>query len=366
MTRATRMFRALRVKPLAAVAFLAAVVYVPGIYSVAGMPRWWVIAIGLPLASTLDLRALWWPITALMAGIVAWAAASVAFAPHPHAAALEAVLVGITCLGAVAASNLDDGIGDVLAGLAGGVAVSAALCVPQTLGWWSPVAQSSVPAGLFYNSEVLAEVAAPLLVWAALSRRWALAIAMAVPVALCHSRVALIAGMVGLLWAWRPRWWVWAGLGCAALAAGYAGLMWFGLSKFASAIDRLGLWITAWYSLTPLGRGIGWWAAAHPGPYEEFAHSDAIQAVIELGPAAALIAAIPALILWRGRGTLGERAAYVAICFEALVSFPLHLPVGAFLGAVLAGGLARRGAVVRAAGLAGRVDGDLAPGRQAA
>ncbi len=115
-----------------------------------------------------------------------------------------------------------------------------------------------------------------------------------------------------------------------------------GIDKLTSAGQRIILWIATVMAMTPLGNGLGWFAAAHPS--EEYAHSDVLQAVAELGVGAILFLAIPVVLMFRSRGNNAERAAFVAVCVEAIVSFPLHLPASGFLAALLAGYLAGRSA----------------------
>ena len=344
-------------------AFLVGVAYFPGIPSAASMPRWWVLALGLPLASRLDLRALGPFALTLLAATLAWAfAASFFGSPHPHAAALEWDFLALLCLVAVAAAGLDD-LGPTIEALAWGVAASALLCVPQALGW-SPVPLSGgKAAGLFINSEVMAETAAPLVAWAASSRRWPLAAVLALPLALCGSRLAPAAAAAGLLWAWRPRRaWVRPALVLTLAAAAAASLV---LLKVESGGQRVVLWVAAAYSITPLGRGLGWWAAAHPGPFEEFVHSDLLQAMVELGAGAAPLAAFFAAALWRTTDA-GPRAALAAAYLEAVVSFPLHVPCAGFLVFALAGYALRRRARVRGAGPRGGADARARYGRAGA
>lgn len=326
------------------------------------MPRWWVLALGLPLASRLDPRALGPLPTVLLAATLAWAlAASFLGSPHPHAAALEWLFLALLCLSAVAAAGADD-LAPVLAALAWGVAASALLCVPQSLGW-SPVPTSGLPAGLFMSSEVMAETAAPLAAWAAATRRWPLAAVLAIPLALCGSRVAPAAAAAGLLWAWQPRRsWIRIALALVLLAAATAALA---LLKVDSGGTRAVLWVAAALSVTLTGRGLGWWAAAHPGPYEEFVHSDLLQAMVELGAGSILLAAFFAAALWRTKDA-GPRAALAAACLEALVSFPLHVPCAGFLAFALAGHALRRRSRVRCHGLLGGAGARARDGRAAA
>jgi hypothetical protein len=338
----------------AILAFCVAVAYGPGLFAAPVSPKWWVIAVGLPLVSPLDPRSMWAPASWCMAGAVVWAAAAIYDAPHPHAAAMDTFFLALLCLTAYGAAGLDD-IGPALTGMSWGMAISAVLCVPQWLGWWSPVPQSAAPAGLFYNREVLVEIVAPLFVWALLARRWMLVALLSIPVALCHSRVAIVAIAAALLWAWSPqrRWTKWCVV-FLLMTGAIALLAVLGSAKWGTAFERASFWLTAVYSITPLGRGPGWWALSHVGPYEEFVHSDVLQSVVELG-AGALLLAVPLIAAWwRGAGSTAERAAYAAITVEALVSFPIHLPAGGFLGFALAGFLARDRGVVCVPGLASR------------
>ncbi len=331
---------------LSALAFLVAAAYLPGIYSAASSPRWWVLAVGLPLASDLDPRRL--PVVAsafLLLG-PAWAAATLTWTPDPYAGALAWYQLALLGLVAVAASGVE--VGPVLTAFGWGLAISAALAVPQALGWHplpatyapSPLPGFAAPSGLFYSPEVLAVTATPVLVWATLARRWLLAVITSVPLALCGSRAAVLVASVGLLYGWRPerRWPRWAAIVLAVLIA--PAVLLISPDKAATGAARIVLWLSALHSVTPLGRGLGWWQVAHPGPYEEFAHSDALQSFVELGSVAGLLLGALVVLLWRTTAALPERAALVAACATAAVSFPIHLPASGFLFALLAGHVA--------------------------
>lgn len=336
-------------------AFVVAAVYIPNIFSAASMPRWWAIAIGLPLVSNLDPRKLPFPIAVCLAAGLMWAAISLLWSPDLQAGALGLLMLVLLCLAMIAAAGEED-LDLTIEAFGWGLSISCALAVPQWLGW-SPVAQVAAPAGLFMNSEVLAEVAAPVLVWALLGRRWVLANILMIPLALCHSRIAVLAAFAGLLWAWQPAsaWLKGTVIAGMAIAAGSSVTM-LGIEKFAGAMDRMVLWGAAVQSITIPGRGLSWWAAAHPGPYEELAHSDLLQMMVEIGIGALPLLVVPIMILsWRSAGKTAERAALAAFCLEGLVSFPVHLPASGFLAAVLAGSLARCRADVRASRLAGGI-----------
>lgn len=339
-------------------AFAVAVAFIPGIMSSALAGRWAVIAIGIPLVGQISFR--FSPvIQATLAMGFAWAIASLMITPDVKDASLQLffMILLIAVMGAASQVETLDG---AMAGMCWGVGISSALCL-FTILWGHPVVAqtSSYYAGLFFNSEVLTELAAPLLVWAICSRRWDLAAATVVPVLVNTSRVAALVVVLSLLYAYRPRSkWVWLAM-MAGGAAVLGTLLWhysMGNSKVGSALLRIFDWEWTALSITPSGRGIGWFRVTHMG--EEFAHSDVLQAMAELGLGSLCFAVIPFYIFRNSRGTYAERAAFFAICIEMVISFPLHVPATAFLAALLTGYLASDRPVVRRV----RLDGGIQDG----
>lgn len=312
------------------------------------------MAVGLALASRLDPRGLERPVALCCLGGLIWGAASLVVAPHPHAGALALYYLALVSLAMVAGAQAT--IDRTLIAFSLGIGVSAILAVAQVAGW-NLVPQGSAPAGLFFNSELLAELAAPLCVWAFWCRRWTLAVLMAIPVGLCHSRIALLLVLVGLLYGIKfERRWIKPALLILISGIGMVSIFALGLGKFDSATDRIGLWLTAGLSITPWGRGLGWWEAAHPSGFQTLVHSDALQFMVELGLGGLFFLAIPPIILWRKAGSVAERALFVCLTVDGLVSFPLHFPASAFLFGMVAGHLSRARGNVRVVKLAGRVD----------
>lgn len=323
--------------------------FLPGIFSAGGMPKWWCAAIAIPLLSSLKRV----PIPAL--ALLGWALFLQIYKGHPVEGGFDLLML-LIFIGAIAV-GAELGADGILRGALWGLLPSM-LLVPLQLMDMSPVVQGAAPAGLFFNSEVLAEVSAILLAWALVERRWLWAIVPAVPVLLCHSRIAPMLVVAALLFAWAPKRWpmrlaVAASFGCAALAA----IVVFGPAKFDTAGLRMVLWGAATMSITPLGHGLGWWRAAHPFPIEEVVHSDVLQIFVELGIVGG------ALLIWLGARTwfakkgptsLAQRATFIVFSGECLVSFPMHTPAAAFIGGVLAGSLAYGRADVRSARLPGR------------
>jgi hypothetical protein len=230
-----------------------------------------------------------------------------------------------------------------------------AASVLQYFGW--QVAPHIGLSGFYLNTEVLAELTAPLLLWAFWSNRWVLTGIMSTSLLLCHSRIAVFVVACGLLFGWRAPRTVKVACIVVLMIAGVAAVFMIadGPGKYLSGMTRIMYWGTAVLSIVPGGRGLAWWAAAHPFPFEEFVHSDVLQAMLELGLGSVFFLAIPVMVLRRSGG-LAERAAYIGICVEAVFSFPMHLPATGFLAAVLTGYLARRSGDVRVAGSESRVE----------
>lgn len=328
-------------------AFLVAAAFVPGLMSAAIVPRWAVIALGIPLVSQIR-----WQIPtalqlALLAG-VAWSAASILRTLDPADSLLQFFFM-LCLLAVMGVGSQLESLDQAISGLCWGLGLSSALCVATLVTGQHFVAyhHPDLIPGLFYNSEVLVEFAAPLVVWAAVKRRWWLVVTSIVPIAANNSRIAVISLIIGLIVGFWPKSTkmrvVTITVGTVALCSAVAWLT-MGSFKFGSAASRVTSWLTAVYSFTPAGHGFGWWRATHAG--EEFAHSDVLQAFAEIGLAALLFALVPLYAL-RNRRDHAERAAFIVICIELGLSFPLHVPATGFLAALLAGFLVRTGAGVR-------------------
>lgn len=322
----------------AVLGFAVSAAYWPGLISGSFVPRWAVIAVGLPLVSSLTPRSVPNWVSLALAFLVALAMLSLLGSPYPEAGALDLLFIVLLCGAFFFGAGLES-MDPVMKGVIAGTAISAALCVPQYFGWWNPVAEISKPAGLFFSSEVMGEFAALVFVWSARRGWWPIAALMLIPVVLTGSRIGMIAAAVGLIygWGWRAVVPALALLIVAAIAAVL-------FAKLGSAEHRVTMWGAAILALSPLGNGLGWTSAAYP--YEEFIHSDALQALVELGVGALVLLAVP-FASFRGRGTVADRALLVAVCIEVLVSFPLHFPASGFLAAVVAGFMAGTGPLVR-------------------
>lgn len=363
--------------------FAVAVAYWPTMLSAAFMPRWAAIAIGLPLASRLDPRDLRPSVAWVLLWLLTVAAIATTWAsPDPLAGYEEMIFMGLLCLALVAGANLDNA-DEVMIGAGFGLALSVfGILFAMNADEGRTVYAST--SGLFYNSEVFAEFSAIIFVWALLRPRYLIAAIALVPILICESRIALVIAAAAMLYAFGPRSRLKMAVLVVLLVVVAASLVFIlGPGKAGTAGQRAILWISTFYAWTQFGHGLGWFATVHS--QEQFAHSEVLQTVAELGIGGVAALLIPVLALSSKRGNHAERAAFVAVCFECAVSFPLHLPANGFLAAVLAGvllsrrpvvlmggdhvavadgaGVQQREAAYRAVAVAGRSGGGAVPSR---
>lgn len=260
----------------------------------------------------------------------------------------------------VYASSLND-IRLVLRGLALGLGVSAIVVVFQAFG--VPVVYSATikPAGLFINSNALAEASALVLLLLIAARMWVW-LPVAIPGLIYSSRAVMLGLIVAMLaWVWdRSRKAAIALVITSAVALGVVAA-YFPFGFLSSVDQRLDLWRDTIDGLTWRGWGIGSFdflypmLASHVNTMEsrpQYAHNDALQLLFELG-----IGALPLLVM--ALMLLGvkddNRPAYACFLVISLFGFPSYLPVTGFLAAFLAGRLSRAGNFVWNGGFNGRL-----------
>ena len=336
------------------------VAFWPTMLSPTYTPRWAAIAVLVPLCCKLDPRDIpaslrWVFIVVLTAGFMATRWAS----PDPMGGYLEMMFVVMLGLAFIAGANLES-LDEVMDGVGAGLAVSVFVSLYQ-LSTASDQGRDGLfgapPIGMFGNSEVFAELAALVFVWAAARPRIIVASIAALPLLLCNSRIAIFSALAGLLFAYGPK----SKLRMAAaviglVIAGMSLVFIFGSGKVMSADHRLIIWTTTFLSWTQFGHGLGWFQASYP--QEEFAHSDALQTIAEFGIAGFALLAIPFMAFKSNRGTNADRAVFFAVCIEIAFSFPLHMPASGFVAAIVAGFLvSRRPVVLLGSDLSGYEDG---------
>ncbi len=291
------------------------------------------------------------------------------------------ILAGCFCVGF---SFSDEDVDDLWKGFGAGMVVSACFAIGQKFGmeslglkpsWFSsddpvwsiydktiwsiyPVGQ----VGIFLSKNMASDAAVLALIGCCAWSRIVFIPAAAVSMWLVGGRAGAMAlGAAGFAGLWfsfpgrRP------GLAAVAAAAAVIVLLLAHLGLLGQFSDRLQIWELVARNLTILGHGAGTFAVAATGI--EHAHNEFLHYAFELGIGSVLLWGIFAHAL--GSGPVLERCALVAILAQSVVWFPLHAPVPAFLGMVLAGRLCglrdRAAGLERARGMAcslGLFDGD--------
>jgi hypothetical protein len=107
--------------------------------------------------------------------------------------------------------------------------------------------------------------------------------------------------------------------------------------------EHASIWTAAIADLHLFGNGLGSFAADFGRA--EYAHNEPLHFVYELGVLALPILALALYLM--NRTKYDDALVLVAILAISLFSFPLHMPVTGFAAALAAGGIARRGYLVR-------------------
>lgn len=327
--------------------FLVAIAFWPGTMDPASVLRWGVMAVGAPLLLFAHAREIPRALGGAGVALVVTMAASVIWSSDALNGIDQAVHVAIIgmvfCLGA-SATNLRR----LWVGMAAGMTIAAVIAVAQMfdLHWLSVLGidqmrAASGPGGLSVNKNMLAEAGLMTLILSIGHGIWWGAASAALILAITTSKAAL--GSLAFVAAiyYRDRFPLMSTLGVGALAIAIAIL--FAQENY-SVIQRLDMWSEAIADMTPWGKGLG--SFAFEFPRIEHAHNEYLQLAYELGVLAALPIGILIYII-KEAPNAPERYALIAICGVGLFSFPFHMPLTAFMAALCAGHLARRGALVR-------------------
>lgn len=334
--------------------FCVTVAYVPLIPSGSSFGRYAAIGAG---AAALLWRARIVPSVghALLAGLLGWMVCGFLWTTSWHDTAGELAVWAILAASFCVAFDLPD-LDGVLAGFCAGMLISACFSIGQRAGidpefmasWFSSadpvwsVYDKTVwsiydrPVGLFLSKNMATDAAALAIIACCARQRIVFMPAAAVAFLLVGGRAGFLAlGVALACWAWlanpKLRGPIFAS---AAYCAGIVALL--GVAGFFGRYDdRLQIWDLVVRHVTPIGYGLGTFAVAAPGL--EYAHNEFLHYAFELGIGSILLWGIFGYAL--GGGPVLERVMLAAILAQSLVWFPLHAPVPAFLGMVLAGHL---------------------------
>jgi hypothetical protein len=333
----------------------------PGITGFALVVRWGLFGIGIAAMMFRPLTP--HPMHRMLLLTLAWAAFSILWQPV-WAEGLNG-LIQLSFFVAAIAIGLElkaDAGRPLMIGLGIAITVSMVIGIIQ---FRHPmdIPAVNIPAGLFVNRIMFGEAAAVALVGALALRLWVLVPSAFVSVAIAQCRGAYLACAVcGILWLW-PR----SRLGAVACALGLV----FGVSLSIAfmehgplSLERLYVWHDAIDGFDFIGNGIGSFYTMSPAygghtallnVREAHAHNDLLEIVFELGAGSIFLVTV-FIVALSVQSPL--RWPLIVIVVEGTVGFPLHSPLTAFVGAVLAGMLcADRARICDALALCGKRDG---------
>lgn len=322
---------------------LLSLAFLPGIIDLATVPRWGVLAVGLPICLLLNQRAEL-PATRWLGPITLGLMAMTAFWANDTLTALQEV--SWLCIIAVAfyLGAITENLKSLWIGLAYGVAVSSFVAVGQRLGYFDLLG-GLVGGGLFTNKILMAEASMVCLIAMLAYGKWILSAILFVGFCAAASRgalVGLIAGILCWLYVSRPQLAVRLGAVCAAIGVGI--FLYMNSIHHESVTLRLEMWKAALTNATLIGHGVGSYSMSFPT--WEHAHSDFFQAIYECGIFALPFTALMIYLVVEGRDDV-EKFVLVSVIASGLFAFPLHMPFTAFAAAIAAGSLIGRGLGVR-------------------
>ena len=267
--------------------------------------------------------------------LVGYALTSLAWNTDPYGGVYGLWLLCILALCFWLGSTLQS-LKQIYAGLAIGGAVSSVVGVLQAVGYQIVPTNLPTSSGIYFNTVAQGSILALLIVALLTERMYFYVVPLIPGLVLAQSRGAWLALMIGVAALFVRRTWI---LIPAIMVC--AGAMWF-----ASPSDalRLKYWLIAWNELSFFGNGVGSFASQIYNDngrvlYPEFVHNDVLQLAYEFGIAALLPAAIFAFALSRTQSR--EWPVLMAFVTMSFYSFPLWMPITAFIGTLVAGRIVR-------------------------
>ena len=235
------------------------------------------------------------------------------------------------------------GLHAIFKGLALGLGVSAVVSIFQWYGYnFGIYSLSNAPAGLFINPNIFSEVSAIILISLVVLKLW-----WWIPVTLpglliVQSRAAYVGLGVGLLFTvWKYN--RYYAMALVVLVGLIASVLYKGGFDLSSVKERFNLWADTIQGFNFFGSGVGSYEALFPYyathidtelARPRYAHNDLLQIIFEFGIGSILF--LMALFnVFKTRKP--EIIIVLTIGAISLFTYPLHLPVPAFIAFLVAG-----------------------------
>src|ERR1017187_1109685 len=334
--------------------FLLAICYNPYIWTAARQPRWSLLAIALPIMIWRNQSSApnhFTLIHALGLTFLAWATLSLIWTPNRPDAFNELIQLLIIAEAFVLGARLNT-LKPIFMGLAAGLAISS-LIIISPLQHLIPNQPISIHLeGLLGNRNMLAEAAVLTAIGCIGYRLWwfipGLLPAIFMPPL---ARGALVGGLAAfVVWAWsRSR-----KLAILLALLSICAIAILTNLRPSSVIERWAIWTDTIKGLTFQGNGIGSFYFLYPFVNETFdttlarpehSHNELLEVWFELGAIGVFIYASMVAIAYRVANNV-SRCILVAFITMGMFEFPSHVPITAFLGALVLGYAVRRGSSI--------------------
>ena len=334
--------RSIAVKSIALLAFgaLLPCVYLAGVTGAWIETNWAFLYLTLPIGllfTRIKMTSVHWAGLAL----IAWVGLSTLWGPSNYQSIEGILKFSVLILGFILGAECKDPKW-LLRGLAIGMTINGILALKQFEGF-EGVFQTASPAGLLVNPDTLAETSALVVILLAVENMlypWAL---MLWPgLLLTGSRAGwFVLGVFFVVWLWGKS----KLLSAILLMIGFAGIIYASFERFTSSNERLFIWLDTISGLTIYGHGIGSFSYLYPSFATHLntaagrpvhAHSDILELAFELGFVGLALATVFMVLVYERANQTGK-AVLISFVALATISFPLHVPVSAFIFAFMAG-----------------------------
>ena len=322
--------------PLFFLGLLVTIAYIPGIVGASISTGWLLLLIVAPILFFYCEFKIGWGFA-----FICYAALSLVWTEVLNIAWFHLLQLVVLGLVFIIGKNIL-GLHAIFKGLALGLGVSAVVCLFQWYGFNAVYSLSNTPAGLFINPNILSEVSAIILVsLVVLKLYWWIPVTLP-GLLVVHSRAAYVGLGAGLLFAvWKYN--RYYALILVALIGLIAAVLYKGGFDVSSVKERFNLWADTIQGFKFFGNGVGSYEALFPYysthidtelARPRYAHNDLLQIIFEFGIGSVLF--LMALFnVFKTRKP--EVVIILTIGAISLFTYPLHIPVPAFIAFLVAG-----------------------------
>lgn len=322
--------------------------YMPGVIGLASITSWAVMWLVMPII-LLKCKIEITIIHILGIVFLSYVALSLLWSPHGMLEFMQLLALASVF---VWGSTLRD-LRNVTIGLSIGLGFSSVLAIFQFFGFNDIVySGTSRPSGLFFNSNIFAEISGMILLLILINKLWWF-IPVTVPGLVVSSRAVILGLGISLaVMTWTKSKILSISILISSWLAAYfitfpSSVITNSVTNTASASQRLHVWQDMLAGFTMFGNGIGSFVYKFPEYNKhvdssttlvEYAHNDLLQLIFELGIGAIPLLIMVALLLMVKND---YKSAFIFFIIIGIFGFPLHMPITAFMLALVASQLAK-------------------------